>query len=76
MMTLRKDAAGAEAQWKWMQERGSDIESKLFTSLGISGVIVGIMIRRLVSKDKFGEVQTFFTEKDTVRVFQSLSSES
>jgi hypothetical protein len=68
MFTLRKDATGAHALWNWMQKRWTDIESKMHASLGIFGIIVGIMIRGLVSKDKLEDIQAFFATKDTVRM--------
>ena len=73
MMTLRKEAIGAEALWKWMQTRWEDIEAKLYTSLGIFGVIVGIMIRGLVSKRHLLEIQEFFDAKDTSKYDKQLA---
>jgi hypothetical protein len=70
-MTLRKDAAGVEAIWMHMQQRWADIQAKLFTNLGVFGVILGIMIRGMVSKAKVEEMKTFFADKDTVSNLKS-----
>jgi len=65
MLTLRTDAAGTEALWTWVQNRWDDIEAKLFTSLGIFGVIVGFMLQGLSSRKRLGEIEDFFKGKDT-----------
>lgn len=65
MMSLRKDAIGAEALWKWAQVNWAKIQAKLHASLGIFGVIVGIMIRGLVSNKYLAEIGEFFKGKDT-----------
>jgi aminopeptidase 2 len=65
LMTMRTGATVSEALWVWAQKRWEDIEAKLFASLGIFGVIVGIMIRGLSSRKHLGEIEQFFKGKDT-----------
>jgi len=73
MMSLREGTLGAEALWNYMQTRWEDIEAKLQTSIGIFGVIVGIMIRRLVSKRHLLDVRRFFGTKDTSKYGKQLA---
>lgn len=73
MLTLRTDAIGSEALWIWAQNKWKDIEGKLFASLGIFGVIVGIMIRGLSSRKHLGEIEEFFKEKDTSKYDKQLA---
>ena len=73
MLTLRTDTTGSEALWMWAQKRWEDIEAKLSASLGIFGVIVGIMIRGLSSRKHLGEIEKFFKAKDTSKYDKQLA---
>lgn len=63
--TLRTDAIGSEAIWKWVQREWEAIEAKLHASIGIMGTIVGIMLRGLSSQKNLGEIEVLFKRKDT-----------
>jgi aminopeptidase 2 len=73
MLTLRTDATGSEALWAWAQNKWEDIEAKLFSSLGIFGVIVRIMIRGLSSQQHLTEIEEFFKGKDTSKYDKQLA---
>lgn len=73
MLTLRTDATGSEALWAWAQKRWEDIEAKLFASLGIFGVIAGIMIQGLSSRKHLQEIEVFFNGKDTSKYDKQLA---
>ena len=73
MMSFRKDAVGAEALWKWAQKHWEEVEAKLYTSLGIFGVIVGIMLRGLSSKRHLEEIDKFLAARDTSKYDKQLA---
>ena len=72
-MTLRTDASGCEAIWTWVQSKWDDTLAKLSASIGILGVIVGVMLKGLSSRKHLGEIEEFFKGKDTSKFDKQLA---
>lgn len=64
---------GAEIVWTWLQDHWTDIEGRLSGSLGILGIIVGLLVGGLSTTRYLEEIDVFFKKKKTEKFGKQLA---